>query len=547
MSYKVQIDTSKINNIPWTTSSNYRITIEEGFVREASGNRLVNPEITFENTVTSFSNNPIISVYHPSYNNFTRDPIVRLSTNRGAIYNSTVSGNFYLFKDGVVLSTITNTSTNVSYVNGYINLDLSNILTTSSNYHIQCDGNIAQDLFNFKTQSINDNSVIKFITSGSYISLLPEQTFTFYDVNVTSKDNMQTSINNDYFAISIIRDRGTSTTATHSVTVFSNTGNNALHTFENTGTNFDIFGQSISLDTKLVISSPITSSVLNGDLSGRLYIYNTGTWELYNTISYTSQSSGYSPPKADRQFGWFVIHKGNYILTCAEEVVILYNIDGSMLWNSATSSDKLSNNSEDLDAVVGSGISETINPQPLCLNSNLFGYLYESGGIKLRLYNLSNYSLNSVINLPGGNFSYCRIDIDNTYALFANSYTKIAYVYELSSGNLIYTLTIPDSFNFGCYVKITPNYFIVADSDAEYTSGNPHGRIYLFSRTTGQLIKGIDNPYTNDPQYQSESQDFGVTFTANSSTLIALSPWNYDSPGSYVGDTRPAFRYDITP
>lgn len=89
-------------------------------------------------------------------------------------------------------------------------------------------------------------------------------------------------------------------------------------------------------------------------------------------------------------------------------------------------------------------------------------------------------------------------EIGSTY-----DYAGKAYVFNKSTGALIYTLSNPSpgpaNDYFGNSVAITANYFVVG-SPAEINDAFSDGTVYVFNKTNGNLHKTIDNTVTGGGQ-----------------------------------------------
>ena len=522
MTYKVQIDTSKID-IPFTTSTGYTITIEEGFVKEESGNRLKNPAITFTNTVDTFESGPIVVSLLPIYNDTTRSPKIILESSRGVVsVNNTSSANFYLYANGTLTNTISNTSTLISYIDGKIILDLSNIITTSTTYHLQADAGICRDLF-FNSLSINNNSNIKFITSSSYITQLPAQTYTYTDIYSEYASTIRTSINENYFAVSniaedyIINDTKISTS---SVSIYNIDGE-FLYKFYNSEDTDLSFGASISLDQKLVIGAPDYdgSSASTGAEPGKIYVYdisNTSS-NLVTTITGNFGS------------GSMIQTKGNYIISRDDSQTTLYDINGNIIKVWETANLRSLQNIQLNDQYQG--ISDT--------KYAFFNYYLIGGGsygASLYVSSLSNptnilYEID--IGNIGTNFN-ASILLDNDYLILLKN--GVCSIYNPDDGTLITTLDSNITQYFNKAISSNQNYIIFSDNNtANFTDGYK-GRLFLYNKSDLTLYKIIDNPlYKNLLIDQSgnliDEQSgnlsglyFGVSsISCNSSTILTTS------------------------
>ena len=104
------------------------------------------------------------------------------------------------------------------------------------------------------------------------------------------------------------------------------------------------------------------------------------------------------------------------------------------------------------------------------------------------------------------------IEVDSTYVLVgaraedqsSNNEAGIAYVFNKSTGALVYTLTNPSAGPFpdyfGTSVAITDNYFVVG-APQEQNDSFSDGTVYAFNKSDGTLANTINNTVTGNSQY----------------------------------------------
>lgn len=160
---------------------------------------------------------------------------------------------------------------------------------------------------------------------------------------------------------------------------------------------------------------------------------------------------------------------------------------------------------------------------------------------RVYLFNLSNGSLRYTWG-PAQMGSANDSKIGNAVAM-TNAYTVIgalgldslsgkAFVFDNSTGSLVYTFTnplAPSASRFGQAVGISERYVIVGASDG----GNP-GRVYIYDLSDGSLLKTITNPNV----YPSNGFDFfgGSGVDISNSRAVAGAYTEFTQSGSnYFG------------
>jgi hypothetical protein len=134
-------------------------------------------------------------------------------------------------------------------------------------------------------------------------------------------------------------------------------------------------------------------------------------------------------------------------------------------------------------------------------------------------------------------FSASGVAISGNYAIVSSSLEDgngleqgVAYIFNVTTGNLVHTLINPNAFNvaafdrFGNSVAISGNNAIVAAQREHDAGGVSSGKAYIYNVTTGALIHTLNNPNA----YGTSTDDF----FGNS---VAISG-NYAIVGAYFED-----------
>jgi hypothetical protein len=165
MSTKLKIDVQSLD-IEWTPSTNYYLTIEEGFVQSVGGSGLINPTQILNFTTPA---TPVISETVPgnAATNISATT-VKLIFDRESIFKKT--GNIYLYKDAspsdILVSTISMDDDKVTVNNNEISINLLGIIDSFTTYYILLDDGIINDIFNFDNASVINENTFRFTTSG---------------------------------------------------------------------------------------------------------------------------------------------------------------------------------------------------------------------------------------------------------------------------------------------------------------------------------------------------------------------------------------------
>jgi len=144
-------------------------------------------------------------------------------------------------------------------------------------------------------------------------------------------------------------------------------------------------------------------------------------------------------------------------------------------------------------------------------------YIYSTTTGSL-LYTLNNP--NPVGTSASDNFGY-DVDITDSYAIVgapaeddANADSGKAYIYSTATGSLLYTLNNPNPFSdsgsdsFGSDVAICESYSMVSAPGEDSATGITRGRVYIYSNSTGNLIRTLTNPTDAADTY---SQRIGIS------------------------------------
>jgi hypothetical protein len=252
--------------------------------------------------------------------------------------------------------------------------------------------------------------------------------------------------------------------------IYNATSGALIHTLENPnafGTpTSDLFGGVVAISGNYAAVSALGEDDDTGFGSGKVYIYNVTTGALDRTLNNPNPDND----GANDNFGSSLAISGNYLIVGAtgEDEGLSTNSGKAYLFDLATGALEYTlNNPNAFDTPAGDnfGVSVAISDSYVVVGADLED---DAGGI------------------VSGN----------------------AYVFDLPTGNLLYTLDNPNDYSnsegdqFGRAVAISGNYLIVG-APGEQAPGSPtktnSGKAYIFDVTTGSLIHTLNNPDSEDP------------------------------------------------
>jgi len=116
--------------------------------------------------------------------------------------------------------------------------------------------------------------------------------------------------------------------------------------------------------------------------------------------------------------------------------------------------------------------------------------------------------------------------------------TGVVYVYSLTTGVLLRTISNPNanggasSDTFGQSVRLSNSYILVSAINETDAGGTSSGKAYLFNKNTGSLIYTFDNP---NAYSTSQSDTFGTRISVTDSYSAISAPTEDDSGGTSSG------------
>jgi hypothetical protein len=172
---------------------------------------------------------------------------------------------------------------------------------------------------------------------------------------------------------------------------------------------------------------------------------------------------------------------------------------------------------------------------------------------KAYIYDVTTRALIYTLNNPGAaNDQFGNaVAIDGNYAIVGapvyplSTSSGRAYIYNVTTGALVRTLTNPNPYStsagdrFGSAVAISGNYAIVGADGEDDASGTGSGKAYIYNITTGALIYTLNNPNI----YSTSTNDFFGDAVAISSNYALVGAYGEGSGFFYYPSV---YVYDLT-
>lgn len=160
----------------------------------------------------------------------------------------------------------------------------------------------------------------------------------------------------------------------------------------------------------------------------------------------------------------------------------------------------------------------------------------------------------NVFGTPATDFFSVSVGISGNYAIVGahleddsgGNSSGAAYIFNVTTGNLVHTLTNPNAFGttasdfFGFDVDIDGNYAIVGAYQEDYSGGSGSGRAYIYNVTTGALVHTLDDPNAFSTP-AGDQFGWSVGISGNNAIIGALN--EDDSGGSGSGK---AYIFNVT-
>ena len=332
----------------------------------------------------------------------------------------------------------------------------------------------------------------------------------------------------------------------------------------------DGFGLTVAADGEYAIIGAPYEDDAQGAGTGKAYIYNTTTGVLVHTLS---NPNAYDT-NVDDAFGYSVAISGDYAIVGAP-----YEDDaGPKGPTEGTQSGK----AYIFDVITGALVHTLDNPNAYDTSiEDQFGYAvsisgnyaivgapYEDdasgltgGSGKAYIFDVTTGTLLYTLDNPNsGNASVFGYDlfgfavsVSGTRAIVGayseddagNPQSGKAYVFDVTTGTLLYTLDNPNTFGtsandlFGGYLDISTSLAVVSAIVEDDAGGTESGVVYVFNALNGALLHTLVNPNAFDT---SASDNFGSTVAISSGNYVIVGARGEDDAGG--ADSGKAYIFD---
>jgi hypothetical protein len=286
----------------------------------------------------------------------------------------------------------------------------------------------------------------------------------------------------------------------------------------------------------------VQSGVDNDDIYSIVGSVGTNTIMVYNNSTGTLNRTINRPNSDFDRLGWKVSLQGNtitashdYLAGGTDKPVYQFNLTNGNLIRTINSPGTsitfgLSLDTSSLYTIVGTGVGAGND-----------AYVYENSTGNL-LYTLS---------VAGQKLTTCSIS--NTRAVVVSS-DQIAYVYNMANGALLHTIPNPNtntsdtSDNFGSSIDINDDYLVIGAANENFgttTDGLDSGVVYVFDlNQSAALVRTLLNPNAGGTR---RNDRFGSDLKINNNYLI-VGAFQEDVVGDFLTNTNrgAAYTFNLT-
>jgi len=328
----------------------------------------------------------------------------------------------------------------------------------------------------------------------------------------------------------------------------------------------DGFGASVDISGSRLIVGAIGEDDAGGSFSGKAYVYDLDTNSLLYTLS---NPNAFGTSNGD-SFGASVGISSSYLIVGApgetkidENDYNYFQTGKAYIFNATTGA--LLHTLDNPSPGYGGGFTTEENFGRAVAISNtraIVGAYWGGGAYRGRayIYNTATgallYTLSNTATTYSSLFGY-SVDISDSYAIVGayefdespstnDDRSGRAYIYNATTGALLFTLSNPNAVStrrldrFGFSVAISDSYAAVGavgERSVGPISYSLSGAVYIFSPTTGALLRTISNPNPIDPAL---SDTFGSSVAISGSRLIVGAAVEGGGPGGTINGAEDA-------
>lgn len=319
----------------------------------------------------------------------------------------------------------------------------------------------------------------------------------------------------------------------------------------------DYFGSSVAISGNYAAVAAFYEDDAGGTNSGKVYIFNATTGSLIATLN-NANSAGTT---ANDFFGSTLASSGNYLFVSASGeryaegagtncgVIYVYDItNGTYLYKitnpNAYGTADGDNFGYTLAAYGSKLVASAMHEDDATATSSGKAYVFNiSSGSASLLYTFNNP--NPVLTATNDYFGRAVAISSTKVAIGAReaysvSYTAsgYVYVYDLSTGNLAYSIANPNAYatpsndQFGEAIAISGDLLVVgARGETDATSDSYVGKVYTFNLATGALLSTISDPNKYNTPH---SDTYGTLIVADGYNVLITASSEGAASGSGV-------------
>ncbi|MDZ4841147.1 MAG: Calx-beta domain-containing protein [Hyphomicrobium aestuarii] len=292
-------------------------------------------------------------------------------------------------------------------------------------------------------------------------------------------------------------------------------------------------------------------TVVGADLDDVSGLTDAGSVSIYSTASGAFLRTLSSPtPNAGDNFGFAVAVSGDFVVVGAKNVDSGATDTGrAFIFSASTGTLLRAINNPTPDIGDNFGISVAISGDFLVIGAQLndagaldagSAYIFSiSTGALLRTMNNPSPGINDyfgrTLSISGDNVVIGAYQDDVGGVTNAGK----AYLYSAASGGLIRTINNPAPATndfFAASVAVDGDTVVLSATGADFSGASEAGTVYLFSATTGSLLRTINNPTPN------LGDGFGEGLGFSNNTVVITSRFD----DTAANDAGSAYVYDAT-
>lgn len=356
------------------------------------------------------------------------------------------------------------------------------------------------------------------------------------------------AITDDYICVGAYNEKTGKYSSSGRVYIFERYSGAFIRTIQNPniyGTAaYDYFGWSIAIDGTTLVVGAYGEDASGASGTGVVYVFDvttgTRTMTLYNPNAYGTAASDNFGYKVDISENYIIV--GAYGESVASGVVYIFNRSTGSLIRTLVNPNSYGVADSDYfgwslaanDSVCIVGARSEFASTGAYTGA---AYIFDQQNGSLQ-HSVLNPEIGSSIGSENDFFSKKITAANGKCAISAmnessnnGTVSGVVYVYDIVSGELLYTLKNPNAYGtessdyFGNNLLMNDNYLIVSSAFEDLSTGNSAGIAYIFDVNTGTLLRAIQDPNS----YGTPTNDYFGSALGMNNTLCAISAIGEDS------------------